>query len=213
MKTALQSIALAAALIATPAFADPPEEELTAAPGSIAYGMIEEAEAQDFFDIVHNGQVSVRHLTSRLRCDFDREGEGGRIILLGGAPRGDNVACSMVDARESITLYATRYPDERDLDRATEGAESAIRRRFADAQPYPVTATSEDAALPARRVRHFVIVVDGRRQFTSLALAQANGWTYMVRYTTVAADENLSEYEPMASQLLTGILLELDDTP
>jgi hypothetical protein len=202
---------LALALVASPAFADPPEEELTAAPGSIAYGMIEEANADGVFDIVHNGQVSVRHLASGMRCDFARDGEGGQIILFAGLPRGDNVACRTVDTRESFTLFATRYPDGRDLDEALAAAEAAVLERFPNAQLQAATDTPSAADLPARRVRHFTAVLNGRRALTSVALAQANGWTYMVRYAAVVEREDLREHETAASALMTSLLLELED--
>lgn len=201
---------LALALAASPAFADPPEEELTAAPGSIAYGMIEEANAEGVFDIVHNGQVSVRHITSGMRCDFDRDGEGGQIILFAGLPRGDNVACRTVDTRESFTLFATRYPDGRDLDEALAAAEAAVLERLPNARPHAAADTPSAADLPARRVRHFTAVLNDRRALTSVALAQANGWTYMVRYATVVESEDLPEQEVAAGALLTGVLLELE---
>ena len=47
---------------------------------------------------------------------------------------------------------------------------------------------------------------------TSLAIAQANGWNYMVRYATVVESEDLRGPEAAASALLTGILLELNET-
>ena len=80
-------LTLALALGTTPAFAQGTEEEPQAAPGSIAIGMIENADAIGIFDIVHNGQVSVRHLRSGLRCDFDRALEEGlyqRVCLATG---------------------------------------------------------------------------------------------------------------------------------
>lgn len=204
---------LAFALVASPAFADPPEEELTAAPGSIAYGMIEEANADGVFDIVHNGQVSVRHLASGMRCDFARDGAGGEILILGEAPRGDNVACRTVDTRESFTLFATRYPDGRSLDEALAAAETALLERFPNARPHAADDAASEAGLPARRVSHFIAVVNGRRALTSVALAQANGWTYMVRYAAVVEREDLRAQEAAAGVLLTGLLLELEGAP
>lgn len=203
---------LAFALIASPAFADPPEEELTAAPGSIAYGMIEEANAGGVFDIVHNGQVSVRHLASGLRCDFERDGEGGSIAIFPGLPRGEDVACDTQSATEFVTIYATRYPDGRGLADVLDGADAAIRNRFPDATPAPAAVTINSDALPEQRARHFLVTIDGQRYFTSVAAAQANGWTYKVRLTTlIEANADMMRYQLQAGLILTGILLELDE--
>ncbi len=210
MRAALLALTLA---MAAPAFADPPEEdEPRAARGSIATGMIEEADAIGVFDIVHNGQVSVRHLASGMRCDFDREGEGGQILILGEAPRGDNVACRTVGTRESFTLFATRYPDGRNLDQALAAAEVALLARFTNAQVHAATEAPSAADLPERRVRHFIAVVSGKRILTTLAIVQVNGWSYMVRYAAVVESEDLRGPEAAASTLLTGLLLELDET-
>ena len=204
---------LALALVASPAFADPPEEELTAAPGSIAYGMIEEANAEGVFDIVHNGQVSVRHLASGMRCDFDRDGDGGSIVLFPGLPRGEDVACDYQYGTEFVTLYATRYPDGRSLDDVMQGAEAAIRDRFPGATPAPATVIIGSEALPEQRTRHFIVESGGQRQFTSVAIAQANGWTYKVRYTSLLdSGADMMQYQLRAGLELTGVLLELEET-
>lgn len=171
--------------------------------------MIEEAVADGVFEIVHNGQVSVRHVGSGMRCDFARDGAGGEILILAEAPRGDKVACRYMDARESYTLYATRYPDGRGLDEALAAAEVALLERFTSARLHTAPeAPSGSAELPARRVRHFIGVKNGRRFLTSVALAQANGWTYMVRYAAVVQCEDLRSQEAAASTLLTGLLME-----
>jgi hypothetical protein len=202
----------ALALIAGPAFADPPEEELTAAPGSIAYGMIEEANADGVFDIVHNGQVSVRHLASGMRCDFEREGNGGQIVLFPGLARGEDVACDTQQETEFVTLYATRYPDGRRLDDVLQEAEAAIRQRFPGATPAPATVIIQSDALPEQRARHFIVDVNGQRHFTSVAIAQVNGWTYKVRYTTLLeSGADMMQYQLRAGLMLTGVLLELDE--
>jgi hypothetical protein len=208
----LKQALFALALIATPAFADPPEEEITAAPGSIAYGMIEEANAEGVFDIVHNGQVSVRHLASGLRCDFDRDGDGSRIVLFQGLPRGDDVACDTQHETEFFTIYATRYPDGRNLAAVLNEAEAVIRNRFPGATPAPAAVNVSSEDLPEQRARHFLVDIDGRQHFTSVAVAQANGWTYKVRFTTLVEDNDMMRYQLQTGSLLTGVLLELEET-
>lgn len=209
----LKHALLALALLATPALADPPEGELAAAPGSIAYGMIENADAIGVFDIVHNGQVSVRHLASGMRCDFDRDGNGSRIVLFQGLPRGEDVACDTQYETEFFTLYATRYTDGRTLTYALDEAEAAIRNRFPDARPAPAAVDISTAGLPEQRARHFLVTINGRPHFTSVVIAQANGWTYKVRFTTLIEGDDLMRYQLQAGLLLTGVLLELEDTP
>jgi hypothetical protein len=209
----LKHALFALALLASPAFADPPEEELTAAPGSIAYGMIEEANADGVFDIVHNGQVSVRHLASGLRCDFARDGNGSRIVLFSSLPRGEDVACDTQGETEFVTIYATRYPDGRNLAAVLNEAEAAIRNRFPGATPAPAAVTVSSQDLPEQRARHFLVDIAGRPHFTSVAVAQANGWTYKVRFTTLIEDDgDLMRYQLQAGLLLTGVLLELEET-
>ncbi|MBY0566420.1 MAG: hypothetical protein K2P70_03870 [Hyphomonadaceae bacterium] len=209
----LKHALFALALLASPAFADPPEEELTAAPGSIAYGMIEEANADGVFDIVHNGQVSVRHLASGLRCDFERNGEGSRIVIFSSLPRGEDVACDTRSDTEFVTIYATRYPDGRNLATVLNEAEAAIHNRFPGATPAPAAVTVSSEDLPEQRARHFLVDIGGRPHFTSVAVAQANGWTYKVRFTTLIEDDSdLMRYQLQAGLLLTGVLLELEET-
>jgi hypothetical protein len=202
---------LALALIASPAFADPPEEDLTAAPGSIAYGMIEEADAIGVFDIVHNGQVSVRHLASGMRCDFDREGNGSRIAIFPGLPRGEDVACDTRHETETFTLFATRYPDGRSLAYVLDNAEADIRNLLPGAMPAPAAVSVSSEALPEQRARHFLVDIGGRPVFTSVAVAQANGWTYKVHFTALIEGDDMMRYQMAATSLLTGVLLELDE--
>lgn len=209
----LKHALFALALLTGPAFADPPEEELTAAPGSIATGMIEEANADGVFDLVHNGQVSVRHLASGMRCDFARDGNGSRIVLFSGLPRGEDVACDTQGETEFVTIYATRYPDGRNLATVLNEAEAAIRNRFPGATPAPAAVTVSSEDLPEQRARHFLVDIGGRQHFTSVAVAQANGWTYKVRFTTLIEDDSdMMRYQLQAGLLLTGVLLELEET-
>lgn len=194
-------VTLAFALGAAPAFAQSTEEEPQAAPGSIATGMIEEANAIGIFDIVHNGQVSVRHLRSGLRCDFDREGNG-RLIVFGPAPgaaapaeplaipRGDDVACDMTEGAVQLRYFATRYPFGSTLEEQITGVETAIQRRDASAVRYPGVAVRDtEDGLPLRRTTRFIIVRDGARFFTSASVARVGDWILKLRYTAPAPDD------------------------
>jgi hypothetical protein len=192
-------LSLALTLSAAPAFAQGAEEEPQAAPGSIATGMIEQADADGIFDLVHNGQVSVRHLGSGLRCDFNREG-GGRIIIFGppaGAPpppnaipRGDDVACDMTEGAVQIRTFATRYPFGSTLEEQITGVEAAIRRRDANAVRYdgPAVRDTEDG-LPLRRSTRFIITHEGARLFTRASVARVGNWIIKLRYTAPAPDD------------------------
>jgi hypothetical protein len=183
----VSACALALALAATAAAQ---EEEPTAAPGSIAIGIIENANAEGVFDIVHNGQVSVRHIRSGLACHFARNGAGARIVLFRGLPRGDDVACDTTDGRESITLYATRYPQTSSLDEQMAVAEQALRTRFPNATPHAPTLAADGVAPPFRSVEYIVARPgDGARMYTRAAVAIISGWSIKLRYTLLAPDD------------------------
>lgn len=208
--------ALVIAIAATPAFADPPEGEPTAAPASIAIGMLERADAIGVFDIVHNGQVSVRHLGSGLRCHFMRDGAGGRVMLFSGLPRGDDVACDMTDGRESITLYATRLPFPSTLEELLGGADAAIRSRFPNTQPYPATqGMAMDAITPPIRTSQFLVWrADGVRMYTRVSIAQVGAWVIKQRYTVLASDDEAARQGEQASAMIfAGALGEIIAPP
>lgn len=194
-------LTLALALGTTPAFAQGTEEEPQAAPGSIAIGMIDNADAIGIFDIVHNGQVSVRHLRSGLRCDFDREGNGRLLIFApppstaGAAPdttipRGDDVACDMTEGPIHLRYFATRYPFGSTLEEQIAGVERAILRRDPAAAPYRGALIREtEDGLPLRRTTRFILTQNGTRLFTSASVARIGDWILKLRYTAPAADD------------------------
>ncbi len=200
----LRRVAGALALfLAMAAPAGAQEEEPTAAPGSIAIGMIETADAEGIFDIVHNGQVSVRHIRSGLVCHFARDGAGGRIVLFRGLPRGEDVACDANDGRESVALYATRYPRTTTLDEQIAGAEQALRTRYPNAQPYTPTLAVNGAAPPFRTVEFIVARrEDGARMYSRAAVAIISGWTIKMRYTLLAPDDEAARQGELTSSLM-----------
>ena len=208
--------ALVFAIVATPAFADPPEGELTAAPGSIAIGMIERADAIDVFDIVHNGQVSVRHLGSGLRCHFMRDGAGGRIMLFPGLPRGDDVACDTTDGRENVTLYATRLPFPSTLEELLGSANAALHSHFPNAQAYAASQEmASDGITPPLRTSQFLVQrADGARIYMRISVAQVGAWVIKQRYATLAPDDEAARQgEQTSSMSFAGVLGEIVATP
>jgi len=198
-------LSLAFALSAAPAFAQGTEAEPQAAPGSIGYGIIENADAEGVFELVHDGRVTLRHIGSGLICRFQRDGEGGRIILYSGLPRGDDVACDMDEGGATTTLFATRFPFATSLDEQIAGAEQAIRNRFPSAVPYQgETRVSTDT--PNRTVQFF-IARDGERYYTRASVAQVGPWTIKMRYSRRAADEAAAREGELASNLLFAATL------
>jgi hypothetical protein len=209
MRVLLCALALT---LAAPAWAQ--EEEPTAAPGSIAIGMIENANADGVFDIIHNGQVSVRHLGSGLRCDFERDGAGGRIVLYPGLPRGDDVACDYNDGREFITLYATRFPYRTTVEEQINGAIEAIRTRFPDAQGLPPSTPDAAGRTPPRRSSQFIVMRNGQRMYTYAGVAQVGDWIIKVRYSVFAADDAAARQgETNARALLDYTLSSMEAPP
>jgi hypothetical protein len=208
----LQACLLAFALVTTPALADPPEGELRAAPGSVAIGMIENADADGVFEIVHNGQVSVRHIGSGMRCDFAYD--GGRIVIFPTLARGDDVACDSQENGVYITLYATRYPFASTAAEQAAGAEAAIRQRFPDAQPAPITHEIASDTLPPHSTAQFLVMRDGVRQFTSVNVAMAGPWTIKLRYTAPArTDAEAQQAEQAANLLFASTLSQIVAPP
>lgn len=209
LRTLLCALALT---FAAPAWAQ--EEELRAAPGSIAYGIIENANAEGVFDIVHNGRVSVRHLASGLRCDFATEGDGGRIVLYPGLPRGEDVSCDWNDGREFRTLYATRFPYRTNVEEQIAGAVDAIRTRFPEAQGFPPVQPDNTTQIPPRRSTQFIVMRDGRRFYTHASVAQVGDWIIKLRYSVYAADEaEARRGEEMARGLFEEALRQLEAPP
>lgn len=196
---------------ATPAWAQGTEEEPTAAPGSIGYGMIEQAEADGVFELVHDGQVTLRHVGSGLICHFARNGDGGRLILYPNLPRGDDVACEWRDGNEFTVLYATRYPFNSTLEEQIAGAEAAIRRHYSDATPYPgVVESGTDDGLPLRRSTRLIFTREGERYFTRASVARVGSWIIKLRYNVRAPDDAAAARADQAADLIiNGALQEI----
>ena len=199
--------ALALAL-AGPAFAQGTEAAPQAAPASIAIGMIEHAEADGVFELVHDSHATVRHVGSGLVCRFDDEGDGGRLILYPNLPRGDDVACDWNDGREFTTIYATRYPFNSTLQEQIDGATAAIRNRFGDAVAMPAaTAPATDDGLPTRRTARFIVMREGQRYYTRASVARIGSWIIKLRHSAPAPDDDAAvEADERADALFSGAL-------
>jgi hypothetical protein len=170
------------------------EEELHASPGGLAIGMLENAGADDLFEVLPSSQIAVRHLGSGLTCHFELEGNG-RVIVFPGLPRGDDVGCDQSSGGVSITFYATRYPEPTTLDELAAGAAEAIRMRFTDAalyEPVPAAeATPSPVPLPQSRSARFLIHLDnGAPMFTRVSVALINGWAIKMRITMPGRGED-----------------------
>lgn len=208
----LRAAVIAFALMAAPAFAEPPEEELTAAPGSIAIGMIEEAAADGVFEIVHNGQVSVRHIGSGLRCDFMRDGAGGSLLVFPGFPRGDDVGCSYEEAGNvGMTVYATRHPHPPALQRHVEIAEKQMRERGGPPRRLRTEQLAE-AGLPDTLAQNYTVKMGRHLWFASIMVAQVDAWTITLRYSRPVNDPQIiRDAEATVPMLFRSTVLEILD--
>lgn len=215
-------LTLALALSAAPAFAQGTEAAPQAAPGSIALGMIEAVRGEGIFEIVHNGQVTVRHTRSGLTCHFARDG-GGRLIIFEPQrdpafpnreptiPRGDDVACEMNESGAQVRYFATRYPFGSTLEEQLAGVEAAIRRRDRSATSYPgETLRTSNDGLPDRRSARFIVTENGTRTFTRASVARVGDWIVKLRLSAPAPDDAAAaRADQLADSLFDGALAEI----
>lgn len=215
-------LTLALALSAAPAFAQGTEAAPQAAPGSIALGMIEAVRGEGIFEIVHNGQVAVRHTRSGLTCHFARDG-GGRLIIFEPQrdpvrpdreptiPRGDDVACEMNESGAQVRYFATRYPFGSTLEEQLAGVEAAIRRRDRSATSYPgETLRTSNDGLPDRRSARFIVTENGTRTFTRASVARVGDWIVKLRLSAPAPDDAAAaRADQLADSLFDGALAEI----
>lgn len=216
-------LTLAFALVTAPAFAQGTEANPEAAPGSIAIGMIEHADAEGIFELVQDGQVTVRHTRSGLTCHFLRNGDGGRIIIFSPPaaatpidteptiPRGDDVACDTNQGGAQIRIFATRYPFGSTLEEQVTGVEAAIRHRDPDAVRYPgETIRNTEDGLPVRRSTRFIVTHDGVRTFTRASVARIGDWILKLRYSAPAPDDaTAAQADAAAGLIFDGALGEI----
>jgi len=202
--------------LATPAYSWAQEGDPPAAPAAIAQELIAQASAEDLFELVAAEHlVAVRHSRSGLVCRMDPDSRN-RIVIFAQAARGEDVACDSTDGRESVTLYATRFSFETDLDEQIAGAENAVRHRFPNAEPYSATIEeSADSAAPASRSMQFIVArQDGARMYTRASVALVDGWAIKLRYTVVAPDDETARQGELTSALLwRSVLAEIAASP
>lgn len=203
-------IAFAALLYASAAAAQRAEDEPTAAPGSIAYGMIENANAEGVFELVHNGQVSVRHVGSGMRCDFERDGVRGSLWLFPGLPRGDDVGCHWQDpGNVNTAFYATRFAQPQTTAHHIEELEAHMRERGWAPRRLP-TPPLLVAGAPEIAFQNFVYTMGQHQWFTSIAVMQMGAWTIRLRYSRPAADaQAIRDAEALVPLLFSGAFIEI----
>ncbi|WP_395645628.1 hypothetical protein [Terricaulis sp.] len=200
-------IALFAAVsIAGAAHAQQPDANLAA-----ARAIVERAQLEDVFTPLADDHISVRHAASGLVCHFSAADTRSDVVVFGSSlPRGDDVGCVRDREGQAVTLYATRYDQPVRAEDALAAAETAIRRRFADAQPTPATLTMNSEALPPTLVAHYLITLGGERWLTTAAVAQSGAWIIKLRFSSRAADSaELRQAELEANALMTLALLEI----
>lgn len=134
--------------------------------------------------------VSVRHAQSGLVCAMP-PANTNRLILFPGAPRGDDVACDSTDGAATTTLYATRYPVPTTADEQLQRESTDLHHRFADARLFvPAQTDPADATSPTSVTSRFHLTLDtGAHAYSRISVAQISGWTLMLQYTAIAADD------------------------
>lgn len=165
------------------------EEGVAPAP-TPAQAIIAAAGADSVFAAVDS--ASARHRGSGLLCRFQSDGQGGRIVLIPGLARGDDVACEFADADLTIRLYATRLPVRASLDELAAAAEEAVRRAIPQATADGASQSGAATAVaPAWRGRRFLIAGEnGAREVLLLYVAQQGSWTFKLRYRAPAPDDD-----------------------
>lgn len=172
--------------------------------------LIENAQMSDIFTPVEHESPAVRHNTSGLTCHFFGAPTRMQLATFAGQPRGDDVGCVSDYENKATTLYATRYTPPISLEEALAGGVAGIRHRFPDAQPLASTMMVTVDGAPVPRVAQFTIILNGERWFTSVIVAESNGWIYKLRYTSRAVeDESLTAHELEAGAMFALMLGEL----
>jgi hypothetical protein len=205
--------ALALALIASPAFADPPRGEPRASSGAIGLELIADANAEGVFELLPSEPhtIVLRHARSGLTCRMSADA-ANRLIVFPQAARGEDVACETTAAGETIVLFATRFSFATSLDEQIAGVEAAVQRHFPDAQPYAATREIASDTLPPHRSAAFIVTRAGQRTFTSASVAQIGDWVIKLRYTAPAADDAAARRaETTAGRTFAAALAEIID--
>lgn len=200
---------VALALSATQAFA----QETQQTPLQASQALIERFEMSDIFVPVEGDSVSVRHVASGLVCHFFGTPTRTELLAFTGSPRGEDVGCLTNVEGKVMTLYATRYDPPISTEEALQHGIAGIRHSFPDAQSTPATLNFSTEGAPTPRVAHFLATRNGERWFTSVMVAESNGWMFKLRYSAPAPDEApLMSHELEAGAVFALALGELTNT-
>jgi hypothetical protein len=182
--------ALAFVLIAAPAWAQGTEDEPEASVGSLATGLIGDADAEGVFEIVPaEHEVAVRHIRSGLVCRMDPN-SAYRLIIFPEAARGEDVGCELRDGDAVIKLYATRYSFPTTVAQQVAGATAIILQHYPGARPLQLAQHASANGLPASQSAHFLVRdAAGAQDYTRVSVAMIQGWVIKLRYTAPAADD------------------------
>jgi hypothetical protein len=161
------------------------DEELSAAPGSIADGLIAGADADDVFEIVHNGLVSVRHIASGMPCHFGREGVGASIRVHSNRLGGEDASCTWQSDR---SFYIVRIRRGASVITTMAAATAEITALHPDARILP--AENADSGPPHEtRNAAFLIRRERVRQRIDIVVTHAGDWVLEFRFTGPVSDD------------------------
>lgn len=176
--------------------------------------LIERFEMSDIFTPIEDDALGVRHTASGLVCHFFGAPTRVELLAFSGSTRGEDVGCLSNFEGKVLTLYATRYAPAISADEALQHGIAGIRHSFPDAQPMPATMTVATEGAPTPLVAHFLATRDGARWFTSVMVAESNGWIYKLRYSAPAPEATpFMSHELEAGAVFALVLGELSHAP
>lgn len=179
-----------------------------------ARAIIERAELTDVFEAVDGDTITTRHPASGLTCNFYPGDTRAEVAIFAALPRGEDVACVADRGEQSTTLYATRYPWPFTAREALADAVAAIQHRFPDARLSPPSLTMTTEGMPQTHVANYFITVRGERWVTMALVAQSGAWTYKLRFTTPARDDDeLRRAELEANAMFAAAMLRVIGEP
>jgi hypothetical protein len=179
------AIALAAALVASPALAQVPQGAARAAGDSL----LAQAGATDLFDNVtgDDGQdIKLKHKASGLVCEFNLGAPSNRIVVFDARTRGDDIACATGGEAGERVLYASHTPG-RTLAEAFAHDRADVEKSHPGATPYalppgtdsPILQMLDTPPMPASKTARFIV----DHQFTSVSSAVVKDWSLEFRFT------------------------------
>lgn len=220
--TAIARLTIAAALaLGAPMAAQAQFQAPSVAPGAAkAEGdaLLAQAGAQDLFDNITGpdaASVKLLHKASGLICVFNPGQAANRVILLDGAPRGDEIACSTAGAVGERTLYASRAPGRaladafaRDVAGVKKGHPGAEDYALPQGTDSPFLAMLNIPPMPPSRTARFI----ADHQFTSVSSAMVGDWALEYRFTCPEENEDIAA-ATVQPTLWASILAQISKTP